>query len=145
MTTTMTPRVEWLDPETLVDRLLADQPPPAAGPSFRAWLIAVLTREREKACRLICGGCWHGYPLKDDAGDLGHVLPPEAETGLVYTLTCEAWAIRRGWGGVRAELQCTDCGCSDSQGCEPPCWWLRVDRAAGTGLCSTCAPAETMA
>lgn len=38
--------------------------------------------------------------------------------------------------------QCIACGCNDLQACEDafgePCGWLRVDHAAGLGVCSEC-------
>jgi hypothetical protein len=37
-----------------------------------------------------------------------------------------------------AGATCTKCGCTDSKACEGGCWWVKVDREAGTGLCSNC-------
>ncbi len=34
---------------------------------------------------------------------------------------------------------CIGCGCDDMHACEEGCWWLRVDRAAQLGVCSSCA------
>lgn len=36
------------------------------------------------------------------------------------------------------EATCTKCGCTDSLACPNGCWWLTVDRKAGTGVCSNC-------
>lgn len=33
---------------------------------------------------------------------------------------------------------CVGCGCHDASACAPRCWWLRVDYAAGAGVCSQC-------
>lgn len=34
---------------------------------------------------------------------------------------------------------CIGCGCDDNHACRPnSCWWLRVDYAAGVGVCSEC-------
>lgn len=33
---------------------------------------------------------------------------------------------------------CIGCGCHDLRACEGGCWWLRVDYAAGAGVCSGC-------
>lgn len=33
---------------------------------------------------------------------------------------------------------CIGCGCHDFHACEGGCWWLRVDYAAGSGVCSEC-------
>ena len=33
---------------------------------------------------------------------------------------------------------CVGCGCHDARACAPGCWWLRVDYAAGAGVCSQC-------
>ncbi|GAB1832080.1 hypothetical protein MyNCGM70_49680 [Achromobacter xylosoxidans] len=40
--------------------------------------------------------------------------------------------------------QCVGCGCTDRQACcgtkgADPCYWLRVDRTLGKGVCSGCA------
>ncbi|WP_213993815.1 hypothetical protein [Sodalis sp. dw_96] len=39
---------------------------------------------------------------------------------------------------------CIKCGCNDDHACvnenDTPCHWVKVDRAAGTGICSQCAP-----
>jgi len=37
------------------------------------------------------------------------------------------------------ECTCTKCGCTDSKACPGGCYWTVVDRAAGTGICSSCA------
>ena len=35
---------------------------------------------------------------------------------------------------------CIECGCDDLHACESGCcWWLRLDREAGLGVCSECA------
>ncbi|WP_205736064.1 hypothetical protein [Acidiferrobacter sp. SPIII_3] len=34
---------------------------------------------------------------------------------------------------------CIECGCDDWHACPGGCSWLRVDRAAGLGVCSECA------
>ncbi len=40
---------------------------------------------------------------------------------------------------------CMGCGCTDDHACVDEhgvaCHWVKVDRAAGTGICSQCAPA----
>jgi hypothetical protein len=33
---------------------------------------------------------------------------------------------------------CIGCGCDDNHACAEGCWWLRVDHAAGKGICSEC-------
>lgn len=34
---------------------------------------------------------------------------------------------------------CVGCGCDDHHACQPAgCWWLRVDREKGEGVCSQC-------
>jgi hypothetical protein len=33
---------------------------------------------------------------------------------------------------------CIGCGCTDTNACDGGCSWLRVDRAAGLGVCSEC-------
>jgi hypothetical protein len=33
---------------------------------------------------------------------------------------------------------CTGCGCDDFHACEGGCYWLRLDRADGKGVCSEC-------
>jgi hypothetical protein len=33
---------------------------------------------------------------------------------------------------------CIGCGCHDLHACESGCWWLKVDYAAGSGVCSEC-------
>jgi hypothetical protein len=39
---------------------------------------------------------------------------------------------------------CIKCGCTDDHACVDDhgvaCHWVKVDRAAGTGICSQCAP-----
>lgn len=42
------------------------------------------------------------------------------------------------------DCKCVGCGCTDSCACindvtGEPCFWLRLDRAAKTGVCSECA------
>lgn len=47
---------------------------------------------------------------------------------------CAVWVGRIG--------KCVGCGCTDIAPCphaELPCYWRRVDRTAGTGVCSCCA------
>lgn len=44
---------------------------------------------------------------------------------------------------MRGVAICIGCGCDDHRACwdevaEQPCGWLRVDRAAGLGVCSAC-------
>lgn len=39
---------------------------------------------------------------------------------------------------VESVAHCIGCGCHDYQACEAGCWWLRVDYAAGVGVCSEC-------
>lgn len=39
---------------------------------------------------------------------------------------------------------CIGCGCTDHAAClnrqtGEPCWWIRVDRPSGLGVCSECA------
>ncbi len=34
---------------------------------------------------------------------------------------------------------CIGCGCDDNRACDGGCYWLRVDRAEGKGVCSECA------
>ena len=34
--------------------------------------------------------------------------------------------------------RCIGCGCNDMHACEGGCYWLRVDYAAGVGVCSEC-------
>lgn len=34
--------------------------------------------------------------------------------------------------------ECIECGCDDLHACESGCCWLRLDRAAGLGVCSEC-------
>lgn len=39
------------------------------------------------------------------------------------------------------EAKCVGCGCTDSRACSidgTVCWWVRVDRVAGIGVCSEC-------
>ena len=36
------------------------------------------------------------------------------------------------------EAKCLGCGCTDSRACPGRCYWLRVNRAAGFGVCSSC-------
>ena len=38
----------------------------------------------------------------------------------------------------RPLASCTGCGCDDFHACPGGCWWLRVDRGAGLGVCSEC-------
>jgi hypothetical protein len=33
---------------------------------------------------------------------------------------------------------CVECGCDDNCACDLGCYWLRVDRDAGKGVCSSC-------
>lgn len=33
---------------------------------------------------------------------------------------------------------CIGCGCDDNHACGDGCYWLRVDRAEGSGVCSEC-------
>lgn len=33
---------------------------------------------------------------------------------------------------------CIGCGCTDEDACPGGCSWLRVDEAAGAGVCSNC-------
>lgn len=33
---------------------------------------------------------------------------------------------------------CIGCGCDDNHACDEGCCWLRVDYAAGNGVCSGC-------
>lgn len=33
---------------------------------------------------------------------------------------------------------CIGCGCSSDAACEGGCYWTRLDRAAGLGVCSNC-------
>ena len=33
---------------------------------------------------------------------------------------------------------CIGCGCDDHHACRGGCWWLRVDRETGLGICSEC-------
>lgn len=50
-------------------------------------------------------------------------------------------------GAIRLEAEgpcsglahCIGCGCDDLHACSDRCWWLRVDYAAGVGVCSNCA------
>jgi len=35
---------------------------------------------------------------------------------------------------------CVICGCNDLEACPEGCYWAELDRAAGRGLCSACAP-----
>ncbi len=37
------------------------------------------------------------------------------------------------------ECTCRVCGCTDSRACPGGCYWVEVDRAKGTGICSSCA------
>jgi hypothetical protein len=40
------------------------------------------------------------------------------------------------------EATCIGCGCTDTRACVGlfgPCCWVRLDRAAGLGVCSACA------
>ena len=34
--------------------------------------------------------------------------------------------------------RCIECGCDDDYACDEGCFWLRVDREAGLGVCSSC-------
>lgn len=34
--------------------------------------------------------------------------------------------------------RCVGCACTDMRACPDRCWWLAVDRSAGTGVCSNC-------
>lgn len=48
-----------------------------------------------------------------------------------------------GSGALQAVATCIGCGCTDLDACLDPdtgvtCSWLRVDRAAGVGVCSVC-------
>lgn len=36
------------------------------------------------------------------------------------------------------DATCIGCGCTDHLACAGGCWWLRLDRAAGIGVCSAC-------
>jgi hypothetical protein len=42
----------------------------------------------------------------------------------------------------REEATCIGCGCSDGHACvhsvTGPCWWIKVDRELGIGICSEC-------
>ncbi len=42
----------------------------------------------------------------------------------------------------RQEATCIGCGCSDGHACihsvTGPCWWIKVDREHGIGVCSEC-------
>lgn len=40
---------------------------------------------------------------------------------------------------LKIQTTCRGCGCTDSAGCLVGCWWVELDRATGTGLCSNCA------
>ncbi|MGK7344998.1 MAG: hypothetical protein ACNS63_04240 [Candidatus Nitrospinota bacterium M3_3B_026] len=44
--------------------------------------------------------------------------------------------------GNGKEAECIGCGCSDGRACVDdygvPCHWIRLDRDAGTGVCSHC-------
>jgi hypothetical protein len=33
---------------------------------------------------------------------------------------------------------CIGCSCDDRHACEGGCWWLRLDRTEGIGVCSQC-------
>lgn len=33
---------------------------------------------------------------------------------------------------------CIGCGCNDDYGCDGGCSWIRLDRKAGLGVCSSC-------
>lgn len=33
---------------------------------------------------------------------------------------------------------CIGCGCTDDHACDGGCWWMRVDRSIGKGVCSQC-------
>lgn len=37
---------------------------------------------------------------------------------------------------------CIGCGCTDERACEGGCFWLRLDRIVGLGVCSECADHE---
>lgn len=41
--------------------------------------------------------------------------------------------------GARRIARCVNCGCTDNRACKGGCYWISVDRKAGTGLCSECA------
>lgn len=42
------------------------------------------------------------------------------------------------------EYVCVICGCTDSEACDGGCYWIEIDRAAGTGLCSAHNADETI-
>ncbi len=42
-------------------------------------------------------------------------------------------------GECRMIAKCIECGCDDLHACESGCCWVRLDRAAGLGVCSECA------
>ena len=39
---------------------------------------------------------------------------------------------------LQAVAVCVKCGCHDLHACEAGCYWLRVDYASKTGVCSEC-------
>lgn len=45
----------------------------------------------------------------------------------------------RGTVDLSRPARCVGCSCTDRQGCPGGCRWLAVDRADGTGVCSSCA------
>ena len=59
------------------------------------------------------------------------------ETGYVCGIC--AWMVSSG-RDLHIEAVCRVCGCSDNASCPTGCWWVELERAAGVGLCSNCAP-----
>ncbi len=39
---------------------------------------------------------------------------------------------------AEVEARCIGCGCTDSHGCDRGCFWLRINRQNGRGICSSC-------
>lgn len=39
-----------------------------------------------------------------------------------------------------AVARCIGCGCDDNHACVDGCYWVRVDRSIGFGVCSQCGP-----
>lgn len=37
-----------------------------------------------------------------------------------------------------SESTCIHCGCTDTHACDGGCYWARVDRVSGFGVCSAC-------
>ncbi|WP_413724709.1 hypothetical protein [Sodalis sp. RH16] len=76
-------------------------------------------------------GCadWHPSPPRGDGWFIGSIHDTEDYPVCIW---------------LRHLCTCMSCGCTDDHACvdehDTPCHWVKVDRAAGTGICSQCAP-----